>query len=222
VCGRFYLDVEQEELAAYFDLSDAPELKARYNIAPSQEIVAIVASDSVREVRRFRWGLIPFWAKDEKIGYRTINARSETVETKPAFRAAFRYRRCLIPASGYYEWKVEPSGKQPYCIRPEEAPLFAFAGLYEHWEREPGKGGIDSCTIIVTEATETLSTIHNRMPVILHPERFATWLNPNERAIDKLKVILLNPPHSSLRTYPVSKQVGNPGFEDPLCIQPLA
>jgi putative SOS response-associated peptidase YedK len=222
MCGRFYLDVQQEELADYFGVQTAPLITPRYNIAPSQQILAIVATDTEREVRLFHWGLIPFWAKDEKIGYRTINARSETVESKPAFRAAFKYRRCLIPASGFYEWKAESSGKQPYCIRPETAPLFAFAGLYEHWQSAQGDRVIDSCTIIVTEAEQAIRPIHDRMPVILQPERFSEWLNPDERGVAKLKALVSKPPPPAVEAYPVSKSVGNPRFDDVTCIQPLA
>jgi putative SOS response-associated peptidase YedK len=221
MCGRFYLDVQQEELADYFAVKTAPQVKPRYNIAPSQPILAIVAGDTEREVRLFHWGLIPFWAKDEKIGYRTINARSETVEIKPAFRAAFTHRRCLIPASGFYEWKAASSGKQPYCIRPEAAPLFAFAGLYEHWQSARGDRVIDSCTIIVTEADQALRPIHDRMPVILQPEQFSDWLNPDEREVAKLKALISNPPHPAMEAYPVSKSVGDPRFDDVSCIHPL-
>jgi putative SOS response-associated peptidase YedK len=222
MCGRFYLDVQQDVLVDYFELHAAPEFCPRYNIAPSQDILVILASDGGRVARLFRWGLIPPWANDEKIGYRTINARSETVESKPAFRAAFKYRRCLIPASGYYEWKAEPAGKQPYCIRPAGVPLFAFAGLYEHWESKKGGRAVDSCTILVTEAVETIRAIHDRMPAILRPELFSRWLNPNEREIERLKALLVNQPCPSMHTYPVSKRVGNPGFDNRFCIQPLA
>jgi putative SOS response-associated peptidase YedK len=222
MCGRFYLDAQQEELADYFGVETSPQIKPRYNIAPSQPILAIVAGDAGREARLFHWGLIPFWAKDEKIGYRTINARSETVESKPAFRAAFKYRRCLIPASGFYEWKTESSGKQPYCIRPAAAPFFAFAGLYEHWQSAQEDRIIDSCTIIVTEADQALRPIHDRMPVILQPEQFSDWLNPDEREVAKLKALVLNPTHSGMDAYPVSKSVGNPRFDDVSCIRPVA
>ena len=220
MCGRFYLDAQQEELADYFDLPAAPELEARFNIAPSQSIAAVVAGEKGRELRRFRWGLIPFWARDGKIGYRTINARAETVESKPAYRAAFRHRRCLIPASGFYEWKALASGKQPYCIRPTQAALFAFAGLYEHWQG-PGGETIDSCTIIVTEANPAMRAIHDRMPVILKPKDFAFWLDPTTQQPARLKPLLRPWPDDDLTLYPVSKRVGNPSYDDPACIAAL-
>ncbi len=160
MCGRFYLDARAEELKATLGLLSLPALEPRYNIAPSQPILAAVAAKDGRVGRWFRWGLIPAWAKDVKIGYSTINARAETVATKPAFRAAFRRRRCLIPASGYFEWRAEASGKQPYCIRPTESPLLVFAGLYEHWEDPQGEG-IDSCTILVTDAAPSIVSIHD-------------------------------------------------------------
>lgn len=220
MCGRFYLDAQQEALADYFDLEEVPELEARYNIAPSQSVAAVVAGERGRELRFFHWGLIPFWARDEKIGYRTINARAETVESKPAYRAAFKYRRCLVPASGFYEWKAEPSGKQPYCIRPTQAPLFAFAGLYEHWQGTAGEG-IDSCAIIVTEANAAMRSIHERMPVILKRNDFAAWLDPHNRQVEALKHLLLPWPGDDLDLYPVSKRVGNPSYDDPGCIAAL-
>ena len=217
MCGRFYLDVQQDELAEYFDLQAAPLLTPRYNIAPSQEIAAVLDGEQGRELRMFRWGLIPFWAKDEKIGYRTINARAETVESKPAFRAAFKYRRCLIPASGFFEWKAEQGGKQPYCIRPQRASLFALAGLYEHWQGEQGEA-IDSCTIIVTEANPAMRSIHDRMPVIVKRNDFAAWLDPQNRQVGTLKQLLLPWPDDDLDLYPVNKRVSNPQNDDPGCI----
>jgi putative SOS response-associated peptidase YedK len=221
MCGRFYLDAQQEALADYFGLELAPDLVARYNIAPSQDVLAVVQSGTGREIRSLHWGLIPFWAKDRKIGYRTINARAETVESKPAYRAAFKHRRCLIPASGFYEWKALASGKQPYCIRPKRAPLFALAGLYEHWQGQGGEA-VDSCSIIVTGANPAMRAIHERMPVILRPTDFARWLDPQNQQPAALKSLLLPWPDDDLEIYPVSKRVGNPGNDDPECIVPVS
>ncbi|MEJ2454678.1 MAG: SOS response-associated peptidase [Candidatus Thiodiazotropha sp.] len=173
MCGRFYLDADKELLKNHFNLESAPTCQPRYNIAPSQTILAILSRGQNRESDNFRWGLVPFWAKDDKIGYKTINARAETVASKPAYRAAFRYRRCLIPASGFYEWKTESDGKQPYCLRPKNKPLFAFAGLYEHWEDKTGNK-TDSCTIIVGEANSDVLPIHDRMPIIIDPRSHPT------------------------------------------------
>ncbi len=220
MCGRFYLDVQADELVDYFDLPAVPRLTPRYNIAPSQPVMAIRVGEQGRECVNFHWGLIPFWAKDEKIGYRTINARAETVDTKPSFRAAFKYRRCLIPASGFFEWAAGKDGKQPYCIYPNHNALFAFAGLYEHWEGEVGKK-IDSCTILVSEANAIIAPIHDRMPVILKPEDFTTWLDPELQSPTKLKPLLKTYPAEDTALYPISKRVNNPRNDDPTCIIPM-
>ncbi len=221
MCGRFYLDVQADELMNLFDLETVPTLPPRFNIAPSQPVVAVLEDKQGRRLQMLHWGLIPFWAKDAKIGYRTINARAETVESKPAFRAAFKYRRCLIPASGFFEWKAEAGGKQPYCIRPKEDALFVFAGLYEHWECEGGKL-LDSCSIIVTDANQAVKPVHERMPVILSPENFAAWLDPNTRSPEILKPLLRHSPDQVVSLYPVSKRVNNPRNDDPECIAPLS
>ncbi len=209
MCGRFYLDVDKEVLENHFSLESAPTCQARYNIAPSQTILAILSRDQHRETDSFRWGLIPFWAKDERIGYKTINARAETVAFKPAYRAAFKYRRCLIPASGFYEWKTEPEGKQPYCLRPKNAPLFAFAGLYEHWEDKTGNT-IDSCTIIVGAANSDVLPIHDRMPIIIDPLDYDAWLDPDTQDSEALKPLLVPWHEGEIEYYPVSKRVNNP------------
>ncbi|MDJ0805957.1 MAG: SOS response-associated peptidase [Gammaproteobacteria bacterium] len=221
MCGRFYLDIQQDELKSHFNLATSPDLIPRYNIAPSQAIAAVMISKQERQVKMFRWGLIPFWSKDEKIGYRTINARAETVDKKPAFRAAFKYRRCLIPASGFFEWKAENGGKQPYCIHPKKSPLIAFAGLYEHWESEAGRL-IASCTIIVTEANRSVMSIHDRMPVILNPVDYDVWLDPDIQDPEIIKPLLRPCPDTDIETYRVGKQVNNPRNDDPDCIIPLA
>ncbi len=220
MCGRFYLDVQQDELKRHFNLESVPELISRYNIAPSQDIAAVHVGDNGRELKMLHWGLIPFWAKDEKISYRTINARAETIETKPSFRAAFKCRRCLIPATGFFEWKAEKGGKQPYCINPMNGTLFAFAGLYEHWKGGAGKA-IDSCSIIVTDANQTIRPIHDRMPVILSPANHEAWLDPDTKDPEVLKPLLRPWPDDELELYPVSKRVSNPRNDDPDCIAPL-
>ncbi len=220
MCGRFYLDVATDELARVFELPAIPDLLPRYNIAPSQSVGAVRVGAQGREWVNLHWGLIPFWAKDKKFGYRTINARAETVESKPAFRAAFKSRRCIIPASGFFEWQALPDGKQPYCIHPKHSPLFAFAGLYEHWESEAGEV-IDSCSIIVTEANAVITPIHDRMPVILKPELFTAWLDPELRDPTRLKPLLAPYPAEATATYPVSRRVNNPRNDDRECITPL-
>lgn len=221
MCGRFYLDVQADELMSEFGLESAPALPPRFNIAPSQQVAAVLEDKQGRRLQMLHWGLIPFWAKDAKIGYHTINARAETVESKPAFRAAFKYRRCLIPASGFFEWKAEADGKQPYCIRPKREPLFAFAGLYEHWEGEGGKL-IDSCSIIVTEANQAVKPVHERMPVILSQENYSAWLDPDNQVPRLLKPLLQPSPDEIISLYPVSKRVNNPRNDDPECIASLS
>lgn len=221
MCGRFYLDVQQDELKNHFNLTSAPDLIPRYNIAPSLEIAAVLVGNHGRELKMLRWGLVPFWAKDAKIGYRTINARAETVDTKPSFRAAFKYRRCIIPASGFFEWKTQKDGKQPYCIHPANAPLFAFAGLYEHWESETGQV-IDSCTIIVTAANERVRPIHDRMPVILDPVNYKAWLDPATKDPEIMKSLLKPCPDEAVDLYPISKRVNNQRNDSPENIVPMS
>jgi putative SOS response-associated peptidase YedK len=220
MCGRFYLDVMQDELEAYLGLeSITVSIKPRYNIAPSQDILAVVFQAQTAELRSFRWGLIPSWAKDEKIGFKCINARAETVAAKPAFRAAFKSRRCLIPCSGFFEWKTENKIKQPYCFRPTAEPMFALAGLYEHWVDKSGRS-IDSCTIIVGEANSDVITIHDRMPIILEPEDFNSWLDPEIQSEQILKPLLKKRPEGKIEHYPVSPKVNNPKNDSADLIEP--
>lgn len=220
MCGRFYLDARAEDLQATFGLSNAPALEPRYNIAPSQSILAVVTDASERVGRWFRWGLIPAWAKDAKFGYRTINARVETVAEKPVYRAAFRRRRALIPASGYFEWRAEASGKQPYCIRPPDDQLLAFAGLYEHWEAPEGES-IDSCTIIVTDAAPSVTAIHDRMPLCLVPAQYDAWLDPQLQDPEPLQALIDSGTPPDLQAYPVTRSMNNPRYDRPDNIEPL-
>jgi putative SOS response-associated peptidase YedK len=203
----------------FFALTNSLDLKPRYNIAPSQEVPAVRQSGGGRELALLRWGLIPHWAKDEKIGYRMINARAETVAEKPSFRTAFRRRRCLIPATGFFEWKPVQGGKQPYNIRIGDGKLFAFAGLWERWE---GQGGriVESCTI-VTDANEVLRPIHDRMPVILDPADYGAWLDPELHDPERLKPLLRPCPPEWIKYYLVGHRVGNPVNDDPKCKKPM-
>ncbi len=235
MCGRFYLTTDAQTLSEHFKApATAPalllvpasmqasgnlDLTPRYNIAPSQAIPAIRQGETGRELVMLRWGLIPFWAKDKKIGYKMINARAETVASKPAYRAAFRRRRALLPASGFYEWQPVDGGKQPYSIR-TNGDLFAFAGLWEYWKGEGGEP-IESCTIIVTEANDKLKTIHDRMPVILDPEDYATWLDPEIQDPKRLEPLLRSYPGDRMNCYPVSHKVNNPRVDGPECIEPV-
>jgi putative SOS response-associated peptidase YedK len=170
MCGRFVLYSDQFSLAQRFEVEALPELHPRYNVAPTQSIPIVREESGKRRFALARWGLIPHWAKDEKIGYHTINARAETVTSKPAFRNAFKYRRCLIPADGFYEWAVVPGSKtkQPWFIALRDREPMAFAGLWERW-RSPEGEDLESCSIIVTDANDLMRPIHDRMPVVLAP-----------------------------------------------------
>ncbi len=223
MCGRFSQVQSWGELHDLYSLADQdyiPNLQPRYNVAPSQDVTAIRQSETgERELVRLRWGLIPFWAKDETIGYKTINARAETVAEKPAFRAAFRKRRCLIPASGFYEWQGSGSGspKRPFYITGRDGAPLAFAGLWERWEGADQP--VESCTIIVTAANAFLKPVHDRMPVILAPGDFSAWLDLG--TTDSAK--LLRPcPDDWLGVCPVSTRVNNPKNDDPACIEEVS
>jgi putative SOS response-associated peptidase YedK len=176
--------------------------------------------DGHRELVSLRWGLIPAWAKDASIGNRLINARSETILEKPSFRTAFQRRRCLIPASGFYEWQTLPDGKQPFYFTPSDDALIAFAGVWEQW-RAPDGSLIESCTILTTKANEVVAPIHDRMPVIVPPNLDAVWLYPTSD-IQQLYKLCLAPPPIALRCYPVSKAVNQVRNDSEVLIQPQA
>lgn len=229
VCGRFALSIDAETLARYFCLPElGVTIEPRYNIAPSQPVPVIrLDRDGERKLHLLRWGLIPHWAKDAAIGNRLINARAETVATKPAFRSAFERRRCLIVAEGFYEWKRLDSGKQPYFIRRAAGEPMAFAGLWERWRPPPTEPGrqppptVDSCTIITTEANEAVRPIHGRMPALLEPRAFDRWLARTGSEPDELLGELHPCPSEALDVYPVSTHVNRPANDDPACIRPL-
>ena len=220
MCGRFNLITDAQALVDFFALSDSLDVAPRYNIAPAQSILAVRQQDGRRTAAALHWGLIPRWSKDRKIGYKTINARAETVAEKPAFRSAFRRRRCLIPATGFFEWRTVASGKQPYNILRRDGNLMAFAGLWESW-RSPDGEQIESCTIIITEANESVRPVHDRMPVILDPEAYPIWLNPDLQDPAKLQPLLRPCPAELTVAVPVSRSVGNPANDGPDCVRPL-
>ena len=220
MCGRFYLDVARDKLKAHYRLKRVPKLVARFNISPSQDIAAIRESKEGRELAILHWGLIPSWAKDVKSHYSMINARAETVASKPAYRAAFRHRRCLIPVSGFYEWHPQDHDKQPYAIQMKDGEPFSLAGLWEHWQGENGKT-IESCAVIVTDANALLTPIHDRMPVIIATDDYETWLNPEMQDIDVLNALLYPYPAEYLQAFPVSRDVNNPAHDEPSCIKPI-
>ena len=220
MCGRYNLVSDARALVDFFSLDNSLEVRSRYNIAPSQDIPAIRQGPSGRTVALLRWGLIPHWAKEAKIGYRMINARAETVAEKPSFRTAFRRRRCLVPATGFYEWRSVAGGKQPYNICMKDGGLFAFAGLWEQW-RGGEEGVVESCTIIVTDANDLIRPVHDRMPVILDPGDYATWLDPGMQDADRLLSLLEPYPAAELQLFPVSKRVGSPANDDPELVSPI-
>ncbi len=220
MCGRFYLDTPRKRLLEQFALKQMPLLTARFNIAPSQDIAAIREGEAGRELVMLHWGLIPHWAKEEKTKFSMINARAETVATKPAYRTAFRQRRCLVPASGFFEWERTARGRQPYAVRLKDTDLFAFAGLWEYWEGEQGKT-IESCTIVVTDANELLRPIHDRMPVILDPDNYDAWLGHETADTEHLLSLLRPYPAKQMTLYPVSKRVNSPKDDESKCIEPV-
>ena len=219
MCGRFYLDADPATVAEHFDLAVAPSLSPRYNIAPSQDVAIVRRGQQANELAMVRWGLIPSWAREEKTRYSMINARAETVGEKPAYREAFHRRRCLVPVSGFYEWQTGAEGKQPWCIAAADGGLLGLAGLWERWQ---GAGDpVESCTIVVTGANDTVSPIHDRMPVILEPRDYARWLDPENHDAASLAKLLRPASVDRLATWPVSRHVNNPVNDDPGCIARL-
>ena len=206
-------------IAAAFELPDVPDFSSRYNVAPTQQVLAIRSRDDVRSLSLLRWGLIPSWADSPAVGSKLINARADTVATKPAFRSAFKKSRRLIVADGFYEWQAVGKAKQPYFIRSKDDRPFAFAGLAEHW----GKGGetIDSCTIITTEPNELMVPFHDRMPVILRPDDYDAWLDPDCQDVAKIQRLLRQYPADEMVAYPVSTLVNSPRNETPECVAPI-
>jgi putative SOS response-associated peptidase YedK len=217
MCGRFTLTQSPEAVAQAFDIQ-VPKFPPRYNIAPSQPVGAIVSPADLkkRQFRLMQWGLIPSWAKDPSIGSKLINARSETVHEKPSFRSAFKRRRCLIAAGGFYEWQKTGSGrKQPFYFSMKASVVFAFAGLWESWQ------GIETCTILTTSANELLKPIHERMPVIVKPEDYDVWLDPTVQQAEILLPIFEPFPSDRMIAISVSTAVNIPSNDSELCIQPL-
>lgn len=212
-------------LAEKFRLSEEPVLEPRYNIAPTQlaAIIRLRAKDPERKLVFVKWGLIPSWAKDRSIGPKLINARAESAAEKPAFRASFRYRRCLVPADGFYEWKHGPKkgskqSKQPYLITSADGEPFAFAGLWEHWEGLEGEV-IESCTILTTDSNELIQALHDRMPLILQEKDYDLWLDPGVKDPKLLETLLQPYPADRMKSHPVSTVVNKADYDAPDCIE---
>jgi putative SOS response-associated peptidase YedK len=222
MCGRFVGYRNLDELQEIFPIDrSACEVTANYNVAPSQEILAIFSHRGQNWLDKFHWGLVPFWANDISIGNRMINARAETVAQKPSFKNAFKKRRCLIIADGFYEWKGTKGQKQPYFITLPDNKPFAFAGLWETWRKNDKQSLYRSCTIITTEACEAMRDIHHRMPVILKPAAYESWLNPANQNVNEVKNILKQSLVTDLIGYAVSKLVNSTRNNDAACIDPV-
>lgn len=222
MCGRFTLTLNSQKLAeAFSEFRPPPGWQPRYNIAPTQP-VAVVANNSRGQIDFFRWGLIPSWAKDPKIGNRMINARAETLAQKPSFKTAYRRRRCLVLADGFFEWRRNPDAKTktPMYIRLASGEPFAFAGLWEAWQ-SPDGSTVLTCTVITTTPNELVAQIHNRMPVILPRTAYNAWLDPAERPPQMFEPLLKPYPAAEMTAYPVSTQVNNPRADSPACIAPV-
>ncbi len=223
MCGRFGLWAAPEQIKDHFNLQELRPLSTRYNIAPSQEILAVGKSaEGIRKATMLHWGLVPHWSKEAKSSYKMINARAESIFSKPAYRVAARKRRCLIPASCFFEWKRKVKGaKQPYCIRPKHDQLFAFAGLYEHWEDQKSGQKIDSCTIVTTRANDTVQELHDRMPVIILNEDYDLWLDKEIQEPDRLKPLLEPVPSQAMEIFEVDLKVNNPANDSEEVIIPI-
>ena len=230
MCGRFTLASDTETMRqTFFDFAMPMNLSPRYNISPTQDVAVIANTPTDTEIHPemgqiefFHWGLIPSWAKDPKIGNRMINARSETLAEKPSFRNAYKRRRCLILADGYYEWKQVPGDrlKQPVYIRLKSRKPFALAGLWEIWQTEGMDKPLRSCTIITCPPNAFLEKIHHRMPVILPKDAYAAWLSPEAKSADALQQLLIPYADEEIEAYPVSRFVNRPTNDSPECIAP--
>jgi putative SOS response-associated peptidase YedK len=222
MCGRFSLGATIK-VAQLFDLPDWPDMPPRYNIAPSQDVPAVIQNRETasRELRPMRWGLVPFWAKDPKVGNRLINARAETLATKPAFRESLRERRCLIPADGFYEWEQQGRRKQPWYIRMQDGRPFAFAGLWDRWRPADGERRLETCTIVTAASNDLVGRIHDRMPVILPPAAYGLWLDPNTHDVAPLQALLRPYPADDMVAFPIGTRVNNPANDTPDIIAPL-
>lgn len=218
MCGRFTLHSNLAAIMAEFGVTALPLLEPRYNIAPTQPVAALRQNEpGARECVLFRWGLVPSWADDLKIGNRMINARAETVADKPSFRSAFKRRRCVVLADGYYEWKKEGARKQPFYIRLRDGHVFGMAGLWECWHAPDGSP-IETCTVITTDANELTRSVHDRMPVILDHDTVSDWLAPNAERT-QLEALLRPYFASRMEAYPVRTIVNSPTHDGPDCVE---
>jgi putative SOS response-associated peptidase YedK len=222
MCGRYRLSRRKQIIEEYFDsTSGEQEWSPRYNIAPTQPIPVIRQNpkDPIRELSLLRWGLIPSWAKESSISAKMINARSETAATNPAFRDPFKFRRCLVPADGFYEWQRKGKTKQPYCFEIGDGELFAFAGIWDCWK--DGATTLETCSILTTTPNVVTSAIHDRMPVILDPDSYDLWLDPGMRDVSAASEMLKPYDAQQMRCYPVSPRINRVANDDEECSLPV-
>jgi putative SOS response-associated peptidase YedK len=220
MCGRYFLHASAEQLAALFGEMPMPRLAPRYNIAPTQPVPVVrVADGGRREMVLVRWGLVPGWSRGPDNRYSMINARVETVAQKPAYRGALRYRRCLVPADGFYEWRATARGKQPYVLRAADDRPLALAGLWEHWQDADGNE-LESCVILVRAANTQVAPVHDRMPVIMDPGSFERWLDPRLQKSQPVETLLAAQQPPALTVYPVSRAVNSPSNDSPDLLKP--
>lgn len=223
MCARYEIDAPPEDLAEVFALAEVPAVKPRWNAAPTQLLPVVrAAEDGARHIDLLRWGLVPAWADDPKIGSRMINARSETVTTKPSFRSALRRRRCLVPVTGFYEWTGEAGRKRASIFRVGGGRPFALAGLWETWRGAGDANPLVTFTILTTSANEVVARLHDRMPVVVAPGDHATWLDPRIETPARLQSLLVPAPATSMTCVPVGPAVNDPRHEGPDCSAPAA
>jgi putative SOS response-associated peptidase YedK len=220
MCGRFTLNISVDALANIFGISVPPDFRPRYNIAPSQWILAVRQLGEQREGDLFKWGLVPSWSKDPAIGYKLINARSESIHEKASFRQAIRSRRCLIPSTGFYEWEKHGDVKTPLYFQLKDGSPMAFAGIWESWKSPEGENLI-SCAILTTSANKLVEPIHDRMPVILHPQEYALWLDRNMTDPNQLQTFYQPYPAETMDVHEVSHDVNSPRNDSPELILPV-
>jgi len=222
MCGRYAFFSPAEAVRRVFGVVELPDFEPRYNIAPTQRVATVREPEAGRrELAMLHWGLVPSWAKERAIGNRMINARAETLAEKPAFRRAYRRRRCIVLADGWYEWQAGADGKQPWFLRAEDRSLLGFAGLWEVW-RDPATGEpLESCAIVTVDAPVPLADIHHRMPAVLREADYASWLDPREEEVEALARMLLPGDGSGLAADRVSRRVNDARCEGPELIQPV-
>jgi putative SOS response-associated peptidase YedK len=222
MCGRFTITVSIEELMLryYIDQKTNRYHTPRYNVAPTQMVLAVINDGERNRIGELQWGLVPSWANDQKIGYKMINARSETLLEKASFKNLINRKRCILPADGFFEWKKQNGKKQPMRITMKDKNIFSMAGLYDTWQSEDGKK-INTCTIITTQPNQLMKDIHDRMPVILKEEDEEVWLNRNNTNIEELMSLLQPFPEDLMYAYPVSPIVGNVRNDTPECVEEI-